>query len=80
MTVVMQLHLFKPLLLKITQRLPLQCLLILLSNVMWMSMTYLTGDVTDEADNCSTGLEATFTDSVTTGAVLMNLSLPELGH
>ena len=40
----------------------------------------LTGDVTDEADNCSTGLEATFTDSVTNGAVLMNLSLPELGH
>ena len=27
----------------------------------------LTGDVTDEADNCSTGLEATFIDSVTQG-------------
>ncbi|NND52562.1 MAG: gliding motility-associated C-terminal domain-containing protein, partial [Flavobacteriaceae bacterium] len=28
----------------------------------------LTGDVTDEADNCSTGLEATYTDSVADGA------------
>ncbi|MDT0559706.1 hypothetical protein RM697_13715, partial [Ichthyenterobacterium sp. W332] len=28
----------------------------------------LTGDVTDEADNCDTGLEATFTDSVADGA------------
>ncbi|MBT8259605.1 MAG: hypothetical protein KJO49_14085, partial [Bacteroidia bacterium] len=28
----------------------------------------LTGDVTDEADNCSTGLEATYTDSVAPGA------------
>ncbi|TXE19562.1 gliding motility-associated C-terminal domain-containing protein, partial [Psychroserpens burtonensis] len=27
----------------------------------------LTGDVTDEADNCSTDLEATFTDAVTSG-------------
>ncbi|SDS28819.1 gliding motility-associated C-terminal domain-containing protein [Formosa sp. Hel1_31_208] len=27
----------------------------------------LTGDVTDEADNCSTGLEATFVDTVTDG-------------
>ncbi|SDB41804.1 gliding motility-associated C-terminal domain-containing protein [Flavobacteriaceae bacterium MAR_2010_188] len=27
----------------------------------------LTGDVTDEADNCSTGLEATYTDAVTNG-------------
>ena len=33
----------------------------------------LTGDVTDEADNCATGLEATFADSVANGAVLMNL-------
>ncbi|MBO6683296.1 MAG: gliding motility-associated C-terminal domain-containing protein, partial [Psychroserpens sp.] len=28
----------------------------------------LTGDVTDEADNCSTGLDATFSDSVADGA------------
>ncbi|MBT8288521.1 MAG: gliding motility-associated C-terminal domain-containing protein, partial [Bacteroidia bacterium] len=28
----------------------------------------LTGDVTDEADNCSTGLEATYADSVAAGA------------
>ncbi|WP_299228698.1 gliding motility-associated C-terminal domain-containing protein, partial [uncultured Psychroserpens sp.] len=28
----------------------------------------LTGDVTDEADNCSTGLEATFSDAVADGA------------
>ncbi|UPT70911.1 MAG: gliding motility-associated C-terminal domain-containing protein [Flavobacterium sp. JAD_PAG50586_2] len=28
----------------------------------------ITGDVTDEADNCSTGLQATFTDSVADGA------------
>ena len=28
----------------------------------------LTGDVTDEADNCATGLEATFADSVANGA------------
>ncbi|MFK7833362.1 MAG: gliding motility-associated C-terminal domain-containing protein, partial [Winogradskyella sp.] len=28
----------------------------------------LTGDVTDEADNCSTGLEAVFTDSITDGS------------
>ncbi|WP_204345936.1 gliding motility-associated C-terminal domain-containing protein [Psychroserpens algicola] len=28
----------------------------------------LTGDVTDEADNCSTGLEATFTDAIADGA------------
>ena len=27
----------------------------------------LTGDVTDEADNCSTGLDATFTDSEVAG-------------
>jgi hypothetical protein len=29
--------------------------------------TAITGDVTDEADNCSTGLQATFTDSVADG-------------
>ncbi|MCK8482387.1 hypothetical protein, partial [Psychroserpens algicola] len=28
----------------------------------------LTGDVTDEADNCSTDLEATFTDAIADGA------------
>ncbi|MCK8482403.1 hypothetical protein, partial [Psychroserpens algicola] len=28
----------------------------------------LTGDVTDEADNCSTDLEATFTDTIADGA------------
>ncbi|MDG4717128.1 HYR-like domain-containing protein, partial [Winogradskyella marincola] len=28
----------------------------------------ITGDVTDEADNCSTGLEATYTDSVANGS------------
>ena len=28
----------------------------------------ITGDVTDEADNCSTGLDATYTDSVTAGS------------
>ena len=27
----------------------------------------MTGDVTNEADNCSTGLQATFTDSMTDG-------------
>ncbi|WP_299098117.1 hypothetical protein, partial [uncultured Winogradskyella sp.] len=28
----------------------------------------ITGDVTDEADNCSTGLEATYTDSLANGS------------
>ena len=28
----------------------------------------ITGDVTDEADNCSTDLDATYTDSVTAGS------------
>ena len=32
----------------------------------------ITGDVTDEADNCATGLEATWTDAVTPGSCADN--------
>lgn len=38
------------------------------ANCNYNASTAVTGDVTDEADNCSTGLNATFTDAVAAGS------------